>query len=61
MNDKELFTEVFNRLAEQYPGLELDGTLVCYNGQCRFNIDGYNLCYNLLSLTRLIEEAGLLR
>ena len=61
MNDKELFAEVFNRLAEQYPGLSMDGTLVCYNGVCRFNIDGFNLCYNLLRLTRVIDEAGELR
>lgn len=61
MNDKELFLEVFNRLAEQYPGLSMTGTLVYYNGQCRFNIDGFNLCYNLLRLTRVIEDAGELR
>lgn len=61
MNDKELFITVFNRLAEQYRGLKLSGTLVYYNGTCRFNIDGFNLCYNLLRLTRVIEEAGELR
>ena len=61
MNDKELFAEVFNRLAEQYPGLYMSGTLVCFNGKCRFNTDGYNLCYNLLRLTRVIDEAGELR
>ena len=61
MSDKELFIAVFNRLAEQYPGLYLSGPLVCYNGKARFNIEGYNLCYNLLRLTRLIEETGEMR
>lgn len=61
MNDKELFMEVFNRLQETYRNLSISGTLVCWKGQARFNIEGYNLCYNLLRLTQLIDDEGELR
>ena len=61
MNDKQLFVEVFKNFQEHYYGLEMRGTLVYYKGECKFNIDGYNLCYNLLRLTKMIEEAGELK
>lgn len=61
MDEKRLFVEVFKNFQEHYSGLEMRGTLVYYRGECMFNIDGYNLCYNLLRLTKMIEEAGELR
>jgi hypothetical protein len=61
MNDRELFIEVFNNFQERYQGLEMKGGLVYYNGECKFNIDGYNLCYNLLRLTEMLNNAGVLR
>lgn len=61
MDEKRLFVEVFKNFQEHYSGLEMRGTLVYYRGECMFNIDGYNLCYNLLRLTKMIEEAGELK
>ena len=61
MNDKQLFIEVFKNFQERYYGLDMRGTLVYYRGELMFNIDGYNLCYNLLRLTKMLEEAGELR
>lgn len=61
MTDKELFIEVFNRFLVRHKGLTLSGTLVYYNHDCKFNIDGFNLEYNLLRLTRLLDEEGELR
>ena len=56
MNDREIFEAVFNRFAEQYKGLRMSGTLVYYNNECMFNIDGYNLLYNLTRLTGLLKN-----
>ena len=61
MNDKQLFIEVFKNFQENYYGLEMNGTLVYYKGEVQFNTDGYNLCYNLLRLTKMLEEAGELK
>lgn len=61
MADKELFNEVFNNFSNTYKGLKMVGTLVYYKGECMFNIDGYNLCYNLLRLTKMLDDAGELR
>lgn len=58
MEEKALFNEVFNNFVSKHPGLSMSGTLVYYNGKCRFNIDGYNLEYNLLRLTKLLDNAG---
>ena len=58
MNDKELFIEVFNRFQVRHKGLTLSGTLVYYNRTCRFNIEGYNLEYNLLRLCQLLDDEG---
>lgn len=57
MTDKELFIEVFNRTTVK-AGVTLSGTLVYYRGECKFNIDGFNLAYNLHRLTNLLEEIG---
>lgn len=55
MNDyKELFIENINHLNEH--GIYMDGSYVCYNGEIKFNIDGYNFQYNLYRLGKLIEE-----
>ena len=61
MNDKELFLEVFNRFQVCHKGLVLSGTLVYYNREVRFNIEGYNLEYNLLRLCQLLDDEGELR
>ena len=61
MTDKELFIEVFNRFQARHRNLSLSGTLVYYNRTARFNIDGFNLEYNLLRLTQLLDDEGELR
>ena len=58
MDDKQLFLEVFSNFQSNYSGLELLGYLVYYKGECKFSIEGYSLCYNLLRLTKLLEAAG---
>lgn len=58
MDNKTLFREVFSNFQSDYPGLELRGYLVYYKGECKFTTEGYNLCYNLLRLTKLLEAAG---
>lgn len=58
MDDKTLFNEVFKNFQSKYKGLNMVGTLVYYNGECVFNTDGFNLCYNLLRLTKLMKDAG---
>ena len=58
MTDKELFKEVFNRIAGRNSQLSMSGSLVCYKGQPKFNTDGFNLAYNLHRLTNLLEDIG---
>ena len=54
-NSSILYLTIF---ATKYYGLRLSGTLVYYKGECIFNTDGYNLEYNLLRLTKLLDEEG---
>ena len=61
MNDKELFNAVFDNFAAKHRRLSMSGTLVYYKGECIFNTDGYNLEYNLLRLTKLLDDEGELR
>ena len=56
MTDFELFKKVFDRIAGRT--LTMEGPLVCYDGDPKFNTDGYNLAYNLHRLTNLLEEIG---
>lgn len=58
MTDKELFKEVFDRIAGRNTNLKMSGTLVYYKGQPKFNTDGFNLAYNLHRLTNLLEDIG---
>ena len=58
MTDKELFKEVFDRIAGKNSQVSMSGSLVCYKGQPKFNIDGFNLAYNLYRLTNLLEDIG---
>ena len=58
MTDRELFNEVFNNLSVRYKRLSMTGTIVCYDGREIFNTDGYNLEYNLLRLTKLLDDKG---
>ena len=61
MNDRELFNAVFDNFAAKHHGLRMSCTLVYYRGECIFNTDGYNLEYNLLRLTKLLDDEGELR
>lgn len=56
MTDFELFKKVFDRIAGRT--LTMEGPLVCYKGDPKFNTDGYNLAYNLHRLTNLLEDIG---
>ena len=58
MNDKELFKAVFDSIAARHSGLRMLGFVVCYKGVGVFTTEGYNLEYNLLRLTRLLEDNG---
>lgn len=58
MTDKELFKEVFDRIAGHNRNITMSGTLVCYRGEPKFNIDGFNLAYNLYRLTNLLNDIG---
>ena len=58
MNDRELFNAVFDNFAAKHHGLRMSSTLVYYRGECIFNTDGYNLEYNLLRLTKLLDDEG---
>lgn len=41
-----------------YPkrNIELNGSLVYIDGECKFNIEGYNLLYNLQRLTKCLQD-----
>ncbi|MBO7511266.1 MAG: hypothetical protein J6T35_08790 [Bacteroidales bacterium] len=58
MDDKTLFNEVFIRFASKHPELYFDGTYVYYGDSIRFCTEGFNLEYNLLRLTRLLNDEG---
>lgn len=58
MEDRELFMEVFNNLRSSYRRLGICGTIVSYDDEDQFNIDGYNLAYNLYRLTRTLANHG---
>ena len=53
--DVALFQDVFAHFQRIYKGLELKGTLVYLNGECKFNIEGYNLLRNLTELCDIIQ------
>lgn len=56
--DLTIFMKVFNRFQQQYPrrDLRLNGTIVEIDGQQKFNIDGFNLLYNLKRLTEILTD-----
>lgn len=58
MTDKELFKEVFDRIAGRHNILTMSGTVIYCKDEPKFSIDGYNLGYNLLRLTKLLEDIG---
>ena len=58
MMDRGLFNAVYDNLAAIHRRLRMSGTLVYYKGECIFNTDGYNLEYNLLRLTKLLDDEG---
>ena len=58
MTDKDLFMEVFNRIAGSRPNITMSGTFVYLNGEPKFNTDGYTLAYNLFRFTNLLKDNG---
>lgn len=58
MNDKKLFREVLNQMAETYPqrDIKMVDTLVYIDGESRFNTDGYRLLYNIKRLADALED-----
>lgn len=62
MTDTELFNEIVNRFAEQYPNAQIalkryyDRNLVYAHGQAQFCIDGFNLLYNIQRLTNVLRD-----
>lgn len=60
MTDREIFNEVFGRLAkETWGNLTMKGALVLWAGETEFNTDGYNLGYNLRRLMDLLDRKGM--
>lgn len=60
MTDRQLFNEVFDRLnISCWSKLSMKGTMVCWDGEIKFNTDGYNLGYNLFRLTNLLNNKGI--
>ena len=59
MTDKELFKEVLTNLQHSCPKLKMSGTLVYYDGEARFNTDGFILGYNLFRLTKMLDDEGM--
>ena len=58
MEDTKLFIEVYNRLKSRHRKLDMSGTLVYWDGEVAFNIDGYNLGYNVYRLGKLLNDMG---
>ena len=63
MTDRELYTAVFENFVEKYnltfeQPFNSGYTLVYKNGRLigEFNIDGYNLLYNLDRLCKMLED-----
>lgn len=54
--EKGIFANVIGCFQGKYSGLEYRGTLVYYNGEARFDTEGYNLLYNLTRLCELLKE-----
>lgn len=54
----EMFKEVFNHFVERYPSsrLEMNGTIVRVNGKDVFNMDGWNLLFNLKRLCEALND-----
>lgn len=56
MNDREMFETVFEFMRSRYKGLEMCGTLVCYNCEVKFNTDGFNALYNITRLCEVLKK-----
>lgn len=54
----EMFKEVLNYFVERYPSsrLEMRGTIVRVNGKDVFNMDGWNLLFNLKRLCEALKD-----
>ena len=54
----EMFKEVFNYFVERYSSsrLEMRGTIVRVNGKDVFNMDGWNLLFNLKRLCEALKD-----
>lgn len=60
--EKAVFAQVFGTFQEKYPRRRLVieqkyyGDIVCCDGEERFNLEGYNLLYNLKRLCDCLED-----
>jgi hypothetical protein len=55
---REIFRINLEFFQGAYPkrNIELNGSLVYIDGECKFNIEGYNLLYNLQRLTKCLQD-----
>lgn len=55
---REIFMETINFFQGQYPrrNIRLVGSIVSVDGKQLFNIEGYNLLYNLTRLTEALKD-----
>ena len=54
---REIFQINLEFMQGKYPNrnIRMDGSLVYIDGECRFNIEGFNLLYNLKRLVNCLE------
>ena len=54
---REIFQITLEFMQGKYPNrnIRMDGSLVYIDGECRFNIEGFNLLYNLKRLVNCLE------
>lgn len=54
---REIFQINLEFMQGKYPhrDIRMDGPLVYIDGECRFNIEGFNLLYNLRRLVNCLE------
>ena len=55
---REIFQISLEFFQGAYPkrNIQMNGTLVYVDGECKFNIEGYNLLYNLQRLTKCLQD-----
>lgn len=55
---REIFRINLEFFQGAYPkrNIRMEGSLVYIDGECKFNIEGYNLLYNMQRLTKCLED-----